>query len=159
MRVVLKILICWRAKMMIFGNICQIVRKRCQMIKQMRKKAHLEEKYLVLGGFCPKTWKKSNFFTRFAALKFLSCWIWPKKAYLEEYSPMTTVDPNYRENPAQSCHWATVPHPLQGLQEAQEDCRGPQQASQHHQQHLRNQEQGQCMSKWSCIYLFVHKTS
>ena len=36
--------------MMIFGNICQIVRKRCQMIKQMRKKANLEEKYLVLGG-------------------------------------------------------------------------------------------------------------
>ena len=33
----------------------------------MRKKAHLEVKYLVLPSF--------------EALKFLSCWIWPKKAY------------------------------------------------------------------------------
>ncbi len=74
--------------MMIFGNICQIVRKRCRMIKQMRKKAHLEEKYLFLGGFCPKTWKKSNFFVCFAALRFLSCWFWPKKAYFTNIHPM-----------------------------------------------------------------------
>ena len=67
-------------------------------MKQMRKKAHLEEKYLVFGGFCPKIWKKSNFSARFAALKSLSCWIWLKKGYYnnplllghsEEYSTMS----------------------------------------------------------------------
>ena len=56
---------------MIFGNICQIVRKRCQMMKQMRKKAHLEEKYLVLGGFCPKNMVKEQFFSALRALKIL----------------------------------------------------------------------------------------
>ena len=56
---------------MIFGNICQIVRKRCQMMKQIRKKAHLEEKYLVLGGFCPKNMVKEQFFCALRALKIL----------------------------------------------------------------------------------------
>ena len=57
--------------MMIFRNICQIVRKRCQMMKQMRKKAHLEEKYLVLGGFCPKNMVKEQFFCALRGLKIL----------------------------------------------------------------------------------------
>ena len=56
---------------MIFRNICQIVRKRCQMMKQMRKKAHLEEKYLVLGGFCPKNMVKEQFFCALRGLKIL----------------------------------------------------------------------------------------
>ena len=76
-----KILICWRAKMMIFGNICQIVRKRCQMMKQMRKKAHLEEKYLVLGGFCPKNMVKEQFFCALRALKILILLNLAQKAY------------------------------------------------------------------------------
>ena len=57
--------------MIIFGNICQIIRKRCQMMKQMRKKAHLEEKYLVLGGFCPKNMVKEQFFCALRGLKIL----------------------------------------------------------------------------------------
>ena len=48
-----------------------MVRKRCQMMKQMRKKAHLEEKYLVLGGFCPKNMVKEQFFGALRGLKIL----------------------------------------------------------------------------------------
>ena len=40
-------------------------------MKQMRKKAHLEEKYLVLGGFCPKNMVKEQFFSALRALKIL----------------------------------------------------------------------------------------
>ena len=39
------------------------------MMKQMRKKAHLEEKYLVLGGFCPKNMVKEQFFCVLRGLK------------------------------------------------------------------------------------------
>ena len=41
------------------------------MMKQMRKKAHLEEKYLVLGGFCPKNMVKEQFFCALRGLKIL----------------------------------------------------------------------------------------
>ena len=40
-------------------------------MKQMRKKAHLEEKYLVLGGFCPKNMVKEQFFCALRGLKIL----------------------------------------------------------------------------------------
>ena len=83
--------------MIIFGNICQIIRKRCQMMKQMRKKAHLEEKYLVLGGFCPKNMVKEQFFCALRGLKILILLNLAQKSLLfpppptansEEYSPM-----------------------------------------------------------------------
>ena len=110
-----KILICWRAKMIIFGNICQIIRKRCQMMKQMRKKAHLEEKYLVLGGFCPKNMVKEQFFCALRALKILILLNFAQKSLLfpppplansEEYSPMclthSSVYPTHIKHPQSS---------------------------------------------------------
>ena len=66
---------------MIFENICQIVRKRCQMLKQMRKKALLYEKFLILGRFVQKTWRNGNFLAWFVPIKSLFCWILAKKAY------------------------------------------------------------------------------
>ena len=56
--------------MMIFENICQIVRKRCQMLKQMRKKALLYEKFLILG-ICPKNMEKWQFFGLICAHRIL----------------------------------------------------------------------------------------
>ena len=88
---------------MIFRNICQMVRKRCQMMKQMRKKAHLEEKYLVLGGFCPKNMVKEQFFCALRALKILILLNSAQKSLLfpppplansEEYSPMVVAPPD-----------------------------------------------------------------
>ena len=68
------------------------------------------------------------------------------------------MGPNYTEKrsaPTQSCHLSTVPHPSPGRQEAQQDRRGPQQASQQHLRHRRerdHREQGQCALS-DCIFV------
>ena len=69
-------------------------------MKQMRKKAHLEEKYLVLGGFCPKNMVKEQFFCALRGLKILILLNLAQKSlfcpkaplgHSEEYSPMHKI--------------------------------------------------------------------
>ena len=55
-------------------------------MKQMRKKAHLEEKHLLLGGFCPKNMVKEQFFCALCGLKILILLNLAQKAYYNTLS-------------------------------------------------------------------------
>ena len=67
---------------MIFGKICQIVRKRCQILKKGRKKAYFKEKCLLLGGFVQKNREKWQFLCAFCAHKMLILLNFAQKAYI-----------------------------------------------------------------------------
>ena len=104
-----KILFCWRAKTLIFGKTCQIVRRRCQMLKQMRKKAHL-----YIGVFSPKKHVKIEIFLRPPPLGIRKN-IHPNcSTFVCQQSAMTdtalhTVNVPIHLTTSEDFHWVIVP--------------------------------------------------